>query len=41
VTASALDAADFIGDAEEGIEIDGEAATGVFSTRQINRALDQ
>lgn len=41
VTTSAFDAADLIADAEEGIEIDGEAATGVFSTRQINRELDQ
>jgi hypothetical protein len=41
VSASAFDAADLIADAEEGIEIGGEASTGVFSTRQINRALDQ
>ncbi len=35
------DTADILADAEEGIEIEGEPATGVFSTREINRALDQ
>jgi hypothetical protein len=36
-----IDAPDLIADAEEGIEIDGEAATGMFSTRQVDRALGQ
>lgn len=35
------DTADILADAEDGIEIEGEPATGVFSTREINRALDQ
>lgn len=41
VVTGVRDAADILADAEEGIEIEGESATGVFSTREINRALDQ
>lgn len=41
VVSSVVDASDVIADAEEGIEIEGETATGMFSTREINRALDQ